>query len=73
MGEHTWCEHGDKISKYTVLNYEGSNKSTTQRIQSWFCPECGAHGAQSEIIDTVFDGKNYCIRDQANSIADVDA
>ena len=51
MGTQDWCEHDEKISKYTTLNYECNVKSVILRIQSWFCPECGVHGAKSEIVD----------------------
>ena len=52
MVKQIWCEHGEKVSKYTTLNYDCYTKSVILRIQSWFCPECGVHGAQSEILDT---------------------
>jgi len=52
MEKQNWCEHDEKISKYTTLNYECHSKSVILRIQSWFCPECGVHGAQSEIVNT---------------------
>lgn len=50
MKNETWCEHMDKTSKYTTLKYEFGNKTVTMRIQSWFCPECGVHGAETEVI-----------------------
>lgn len=70
MEQHIWCEHGEKISKYTFLNYECRSKSITQRIQSWFCPECGAHGAHSEILDTTFTDKNQRIGGHPKHIAE---
>lgn len=50
MQKETWCEHLDKASKYTTLQYEFGHKTVTMRIQSWFCPECGVHGAETEVI-----------------------
>ncbi len=51
MEKHNWCEHDEKTSKYTILKYDFGDKSVTLRIKSWFCPECGIHGAESEIVD----------------------
>lgn len=53
MDNQHWCEHEEKIVKYTILKYECHTKTVMIRIHSWFCPECGVHGAQSEIIDTL--------------------
>lgn len=53
MEKPYWCEHGEKICRYTIVNYEYNSKTTSLRIQSWFCPECGVHGAHSEIIAPV--------------------
>ncbi len=46
-----WCEHVDKISKYTLQEYFTDDEKVLLRIQSWFCPECGIHGASTEIIN----------------------
>lgn len=59
MGKQVWCEHDEKVSKYTTLNYDCYTKSVILRIQSWFCPECGVHGAQSEILDTLNISSTY--------------
>ena len=48
--ETNWCEHLDKTSKYTTLRYEFGHKSVVLRIQSWCCPECGVHGAETEVV-----------------------
>ena len=53
MNSQSWCEHAEKISKYTMLNYDCSTKSVIIRIHSWFCPECGVHDALSEMINTL--------------------
>jgi hypothetical protein len=50
MEKQTWCEHLDKTSKYTTLKYEFGHKTVLMRIQSWFCPECGVHGAETEVM-----------------------
>lgn len=59
MSNQDWCEHEEKISKYTTVHYECATKSVILRIQSWFCPECGIHGAQSEIVDNLNISPNY--------------
>lgn len=51
MKKEIWCEHMDKTSKYTTLQYEFGYKTVTMRIQSWFCPECGVHGADTEVLN----------------------
>jgi len=50
MKKATWCEHSDKTSKYTTLQYDFGHKTVTMRVQSWFCPECGLHGAETEVL-----------------------
>ncbi len=50
MKKENWCEHTEKISKYVVLDYDFVNFSKKLRIQSWLCPECGTHGAKSELL-----------------------
>lgn len=51
MHQAIWCEHLDKQSKFTVLDYRCREKQTFLRVQSWYCPECGVHGAETEIVD----------------------
>lgn len=53
MKKENWCEHMDKVSKYTNLQYELGSKTVVMRIQSWFCPECGVHGAVTEVMNPV--------------------
>lgn len=50
MSMEAWCEHLDKVSKYTVVNYVFDSREITLRVQTWVCPECGVHGAASEIV-----------------------
>jgi hypothetical protein len=45
-----WCEHTEKVSKYIIVDYEFGNLLKKLRIQSWLCPECGTHGAKSELL-----------------------
>lgn len=46
-----WCEHPDKTSRYTLLKYNFEGGEVVLRVQSWFCPECGVHGAETEIVE----------------------
>lgn len=50
MGNKRWCEHLDKRSKYTTVGYEIEGEKLTLKIQTWLCPECGVHGADTEMI-----------------------
>jgi len=50
MEKQNWCEHDEKVSKYTFVNYHSGDKSVIQKIQAWWCPECGLHGTESSII-----------------------
>ncbi|MCX7780378.1 MAG: YgiT-type zinc finger protein [Negativicutes bacterium] len=50
MHKDNWCEHLDKVSKYTDLQYEFGQKQIVLRVQSWYCPECGVYGADTELI-----------------------
>ncbi|MDF2636191.1 MAG: hypothetical protein K0R78_3065 [Pelosinus sp.] len=50
MKKEIWCEHAEKVSKYIIVDYDFSNIQKKLRIQSWLCPECGVHGAKSELI-----------------------
>lgn len=51
MTQQNWCEHLDKASRYTVLKYSFDNRDVLLRVQTWVCPECGVHGAQTEIVE----------------------
>lgn len=51
MVKREWCEHEEKTSKYTILDYRFDSKVVKLRIQSWFCPECGLHGAETQVLD----------------------
>ncbi len=46
-----WCEHDEKTSKYTVLDYQFGDKIVKLRVQSWFCPECGMHGSDTQVVN----------------------
>ncbi|SFL39407.1 hypothetical protein [Pelosinus propionicus] len=50
MYKQIWCEHVEKIAKYITVEYHFESETKKLRIQSWLCPECGVHGANSEII-----------------------
>lgn len=50
MVERVWCEHEEKTSKYTILDYRFDDKVVKLRVQSWFCPVCGMHGAETQVI-----------------------
>jgi hypothetical protein len=52
MKKSRWCEHLDKSSKFTTVRYEVEERQVTLKVQSWLCPHCGVHGAESEIVDT---------------------
>jgi hypothetical protein len=51
MKTHRWCEHLDITSKYTTLKYRFGEKEVVLRVQTWCCPECGVHGAATEILN----------------------
>lgn len=51
MNLDNWCEHDEKIVRYTNMDYEFSGNRVVVRIKSWFCPECGVHGAASEMVE----------------------
>lgn len=51
MHQSVWCEHLEKRSKYTMVDFRCSERKTVLRVQSWYCPECGVHGAETEIVD----------------------
>jgi len=53
-----WCEHIEKASKYTTVGYNFEDRSLTLRVQTWVCPECGVHGAQSEIVESASGGQD---------------
>lgn len=50
MHNAVWCEHLEKRSKITVVDYRCTDRSARLKIQSWYCPECGVHGAATEIV-----------------------
>lgn len=45
-----WCEHPDKICRYTTLKFDSAHGDVLLRVQTWMCPECGVHGADTEIV-----------------------
>lgn len=51
MNQSVWCEHLDKRSKFTIVDYHCSDGVTLLKVQSWYCPECGVHGAATQIIE----------------------
>ena len=50
MQRAIWCEHLEKRSKFTLVDYRCLDGVTKLKVQSWFCPECGVHGAETAII-----------------------
>lgn len=52
MKKQLWCEHSEKISKYVIVDYKFEDNTKELKIQSWLCPECGVHGARSELINS---------------------
>lgn len=50
MSHSRWCEHLEKQSKYVFQEYKLPERSVLLRIQTWLCPECGVHGAETEIV-----------------------
>lgn len=51
MNKRVSCEHLELSSKYTVLKYYVDDREVLLRVQSWVCPECGTHGAETEIVN----------------------
>lgn len=45
-----WCEHLEIISKYTLVKHYRNNEEIFLNVQTWLCPECGIHGAKTEIV-----------------------
>ncbi len=45
-----WCGHSEITSKYTLVKYSLNDQDLLMRVQTWMCPECGMHGADTEII-----------------------
>ncbi|MDR3589586.1 MAG: hypothetical protein P4N41_07990 [Negativicutes bacterium] len=45
-----WCEHLGITSKYTILKYRFDGREVVLKVQTWVCPECGVHGADTEIV-----------------------
>lgn len=58
-----WCEHLEKASKYTTIGYDFNDRRLMLRVQTWLCPECGVHGAHSEIIETSSGGRDAVERE----------
>ena len=52
MKKQLWCEHSEKISKYVIVDYQFEDNTKELKIQSWLCPECGVHGARTELINS---------------------
>ncbi|WP_425060293.1 hypothetical protein SCACP_09810 [Sporomusa carbonis] len=50
MDLSNWCEHAELTSKYTLLRYNFDDKEVLLRVQTWVCPLCGIHGADTEMI-----------------------
>jgi hypothetical protein len=50
MNSACWCEHLGITSKYTTLKYHFDGREVMLRVQTWVCPECGVHGAETEIV-----------------------
>lgn len=63
MQSSHWCEHMEKASKYTTVGYDFEGRRLTLRIQTWACPECGVHGAHSEIIEPLSGGQDTAGRE----------
>jgi len=53
LENQAWCEHLSKVSKYSMLKYQFEDREVILRVQTWMCPECGMHGAETEIADDV--------------------
>jgi hypothetical protein len=49
--KNNWCEHLDKSCRYTTQKYNLANGEVVLRVQTWICPECGVHGADTEIVE----------------------
>lgn len=58
MGHDKWCEHSELTSKYSLVKYRMNDEELVMRVQTWICPECGVHGAHTEIV------KPECRREQ---------
>lgn len=52
MKKQLWCEHSEKISKYVIVDYQFEDNTKELKIQSWLCPECGVHGARTELVNS---------------------
>jgi hypothetical protein len=50
MNLSLWCEHEEKTSKYTMVKYCFQDKEVLLRVQTWVCPICGIHGANTEVV-----------------------
>lgn len=56
-----WCEHPDKTCRYTTLKYNFAGGEVLLRVQTWICPECGVHGADTEIVQPQPDKKSSAV------------
>ena len=52
MTSSYWCEHLEIISKYTFVKHNVNGKEVFLKVQTWLCPECGVHGAKTEISES---------------------
>lgn len=52
MTSSYWCEHLEIISKYTFVKHDVNGKEVFLKVQTWLCPECGVHGAKTEISES---------------------
>jgi len=49
--KNNWCEHLDKTSRFIIQKYNLAGGEVLLRVQTWICPECGVHGADTEIVE----------------------
>ncbi|MDU4961042.1 MAG: hypothetical protein E6X17_10350 [Sporomusaceae bacterium] len=68
MSRSVWCEHLEKRSKFTIVDYRCGEDVTSLKVQSWFCPECGVHGAMTQIVEAVREADPVADMRMANAI-----
>lgn len=68
MHNAVWCEHLEKRSKITVVDYRCTDRIALLKIQSWYCPECGVHGAETEIIPAIETASNHSMPDVEQAV-----
>lgn len=51
MNLSLWCEHEEKISKISTVNYSFVDREVKLIVQTWMCPLCGIHGATTEVAE----------------------